>query len=232
MRAIAQMVSYEMPLIVAALPVVMIVGSLSPRCDRRGAGRLHVRRRCRIGSCSRPGARRHSSLFFIAGLVESNRTPVRSSRRRIGNRRRTHDRILRLQIRDVFHGRILRHVRGQRHGGDAVPRRLASADGVLEFIPSYVWFFSKLSRAAVHVHLDSRHAAAPAGRSGDGIRVEIHAADGVRLRHRRCGLALWRARRGRLALVAARGGDGSISASRGRSTRARNWPTRTYRFAE
>jgi NADH-quinone oxidoreductase subunit H len=30
MRAIAQMVSYELPLIVSVLPVVMIVGSLSP----------------------------------------------------------------------------------------------------------------------------------------------------------------------------------------------------------
>ena len=30
MRAIAQMVSYELPLIITTLPVVMVVGSLSP----------------------------------------------------------------------------------------------------------------------------------------------------------------------------------------------------------
>ena len=40
MRAIAQMISYEVPLILSAVTVIMAAGSLSTGQDRRGAGRL------------------------------------------------------------------------------------------------------------------------------------------------------------------------------------------------
>jgi len=74
MRAIAQMVSYEMPLIITVLPVVMIVGSLSPDAIVEAqAGYSH-------GFAPRwfaftPWGAAAFILFFISGLVESNRTP-------------------------------------------------------------------------------------------------------------------------------------------------------------
>jgi NADH-quinone oxidoreductase subunit H len=74
MRAIAQMVSYELPQIVAMLPVVMIVGSLSPDAivaAQEGFKFDFVPR----WFVFTPWGAMAFVLFFIAGLVESNRTP-------------------------------------------------------------------------------------------------------------------------------------------------------------
>ena len=74
MRAIAQMVSYELPLILTVLPVVMIVGSLSADgIVEAQAGYAH-------GFIPRwfvftPWGAAAFMLFFVSGLVESNRTP-------------------------------------------------------------------------------------------------------------------------------------------------------------
>src|SRR5436190_2156109 len=74
MRAIAQMVSYELPLIITVLTVVMIVGSLSADAIVQAqAGYSH-------GSAPRwfvftPWGAAAFLLFFVSGLVESNRTP-------------------------------------------------------------------------------------------------------------------------------------------------------------
>jgi NADH-quinone oxidoreductase subunit H len=74
MRAIAQMVSYELPLIITVLPVVMIVGSLSAdSIVEAQAGYLY-------GFIPRwfvftPWGAAAFILFFVSGLVESNRTP-------------------------------------------------------------------------------------------------------------------------------------------------------------
>jgi NADH-quinone oxidoreductase subunit H len=74
MRAIAQMVSYELPLIITVLPVVMIVGSLSADAIVAAqAGFSH-------GFAPRwfvftPWGAAAFLLFFVSGLVESNRTP-------------------------------------------------------------------------------------------------------------------------------------------------------------
>jgi NADH-quinone oxidoreductase subunit H len=74
MRAIAQMVSYELPLIITVLPVVMIAGSLSPDAIVAAQdGFAH-------GLVPRwfvftPWGGAAFILFFVSGLVESNRTP-------------------------------------------------------------------------------------------------------------------------------------------------------------
>ena len=55
MRAVAQMVSYEIPLILSTVTVVMITGTLSPvKIVEAQAG--HGVAGCRIGLCSRRGA--------------------------------------------------------------------------------------------------------------------------------------------------------------------------------
>ncbi|MGI9088089.1 MAG: NADH-quinone oxidoreductase subunit NuoH [Chthoniobacterales bacterium] len=74
MRAIAQMVSYELPLIITVLPVVMVVGSLSP--DAIVAAQGHYS----LGVFPHwfvftPWGAAAFLLFFVSGLVESNRTP-------------------------------------------------------------------------------------------------------------------------------------------------------------
>ncbi|HEV2804183.1 MAG TPA: NADH-quinone oxidoreductase subunit NuoH [Chthoniobacterales bacterium] len=74
MRAIAQMVSYELPLILTVLPVVMIVGALSADAIVEAqAGYAH-------GFVPRwfvftPWGAAAFLLFFVSSLVESNRTP-------------------------------------------------------------------------------------------------------------------------------------------------------------
>src|SRR5256714_3467951 len=74
MRAIAQMISYELPLIITVLPVVMIVSSLSADAIVAAqAGYAH-------GFVPRwfvftPWGAAAFVLFFVSGLVESNRTP-------------------------------------------------------------------------------------------------------------------------------------------------------------
>ncbi|MGI8819882.1 MAG: NADH-quinone oxidoreductase subunit NuoH [Chthoniobacterales bacterium] len=74
MRAIAQMVSYELPLLVAVLPVVMVVGSLSPDAivEAQSGYSFGVIPHWFVTT---PWGFASFLLFFIAGLVESNRTP-------------------------------------------------------------------------------------------------------------------------------------------------------------
>ena len=74
MRAIAQMVSYELPLIITVLPVVMIVGSLRPDAivAAQGSYSLGVFPHWFVLT---PWGAAAFILFFVSGLVESNRTP-------------------------------------------------------------------------------------------------------------------------------------------------------------
>ena len=74
MRAIAQMVSYELPLIITVLPVVMVVGSLTPDAivAAQGGYSLGVLPHWFVFT---PWGAAAFLLFFVSGLVESNRTP-------------------------------------------------------------------------------------------------------------------------------------------------------------
>src|ERR1700726_1690180 len=74
MRAIAQMISYELPLIITVLPVVMIVGSLNPDkiVDAQGNYSLGFVPHWFVFT---PWGATAFMLFFVSGLVESNRTP-------------------------------------------------------------------------------------------------------------------------------------------------------------
>src|SRR6266850_8825 len=74
MRAIAQMVSYELPLIITVLPVVMVVGSLSPDAivAAQSGYSFGVIPHWFVTT---PWGATAFILFFVSGLVESNRTP-------------------------------------------------------------------------------------------------------------------------------------------------------------
>src|SRR5205807_2281018 len=75
MRAIAQMVSYELPLFITALPVVMVVGSLSPDAivAAQGGYSFGILPHWFVTT---PWGAAAFILFFVSGLVESHRTRV------------------------------------------------------------------------------------------------------------------------------------------------------------
>jgi NADH-quinone oxidoreductase subunit H len=144
MRAIAQMVSYELPLIITVLPVVMIVGSLSPDAIVEAqVGYSH-------GLVPRwfvftPWGAAAFILFFVSGLVESNRTPfdVPEGESEIVAGHMTEYSGFKYAIFFLAEYFGMFAVSGLAVtlflGGWHAPL------GVLEFVPSYVWFFAKLA---------------------------------------------------------------------------------------
>ena len=143
MRAIAQMVSYELPLIITVLPVVMVVGSLTPDAivAAQGGYSLGIIPRWFVFT---PWGAVAFILFFVSGLVESNRTPfdVPEGESEIVAGHMTEYSGFKYAI--FFMGEYLGMfaVSGLAVtlflGGWHAPLRF------LEFVPSYVWFFAKL----------------------------------------------------------------------------------------
>jgi NADH-quinone oxidoreductase subunit H len=144
MRAIAQMVSYELPLIIVTLPVVMMVGSLS--ADAIVAAQSGYA----FGFVPRwfvftPWGAAALVLFFVSGLVESNRTPfdVPEGESEIVAGHMTEYSGFKYATFFMAEYLGMFAVSGIAVtlflGGWHAPIR------VLEFVPSYVWFFAKLS---------------------------------------------------------------------------------------
>src|SRR6266498_2108214 len=144
MRAIAQMFSYELPLIIAVLPVVMVVGSLMP--DRIVAAQAEYT----YGIVPRwfvftPWGGVAFILFFVSGLVESNRTPfdVPEGESEIVAGHMTEYSGFKYATFFMAEYLGMFAISGLAAtlflGGWHAPARM------LEVIPSYVWFFAKLS---------------------------------------------------------------------------------------
>jgi NADH-quinone oxidoreductase subunit H len=125
MRAIAQMLSYELPFILSTIGVVMVTGT---RCRRR----IVEAQAARPGewlarwNVFTPWGMAAFLLFLIAAFAESNRSPFDSARGGIRDRGGVFHRVFGIQVRAFLHGRVPRHVLQQRHGGDAVPGGLDS----------------------------------------------------------------------------------------------------------
>jgi NADH-quinone oxidoreductase subunit H len=144
MRAIAQMISYELPLIITVLPVVMIAGSLAPdTIVAAQAGYV-------FGLVPRwfvftPWGAVAFILFFVSGLVESNRTPfdVPEGESEIVAGHMTEYSGFKYATFFMAEYIGMFAITGLGTtlflGGWHAPIRM------LEFIPSYVWFFAKLS---------------------------------------------------------------------------------------
>src|SRR3954466_9739928 len=144
MRAIAQMVSYELPLIITVLPVVMIVGALSADAivaAQAGYAQGFIPR----WFVFTPWGAAAFLLFFVSGLVESNRTPfdVPEGESEIVAGHMTEYSGFKYAIFFLAEYFGMFAISGLAVtlflGGWHAPLRM------LEFVPSYVWFFAKLS---------------------------------------------------------------------------------------
>ena len=143
MRAIAQMVSYELPLIITVLPVVMIVGSLTPDAI------VAAQRGYWLGFIPRwfvltPWGAAAFMVFFVSSLVESNRTPfdVPEGESEIVAGHMTEYSGFKYAI--FFMGEYLGMFAVS---GLAVTLFLGGWQAplpFLQFVPSWLWFFAKL----------------------------------------------------------------------------------------
>src|ERR1700730_15010060 len=137
MRAIAKMVSSELPLIITTLPVVMVVGALTP--DQIVAAQTNY------WFVLTPWGATAFILFFVSGLVESNRTPFDVPE--------GESEIVAGHMTEYSGFKYATFFMAEYFGMFAI-----SGLGVtlflggwqapfawLQFIPSYVWFFVKLS---------------------------------------------------------------------------------------
>ena len=137
MRAIAQMVSYELPLIITTLPVVMVVGSLSPDAI--------VAAQSNFWFVLTPWGAAAFILFFVSGLVESNRTPFDVPE--------GESEIVAGHMTEYSGFKYATFFLAEYFGmfaisGLAVTLFLGGWHApirALELIPSYMWFFAKLS---------------------------------------------------------------------------------------
>src|ERR1700693_416378 len=144
MRAIAQMISYELPLIITVLPVVMVVGSLNPDkiVDAQGNYALGFVPHWFVFT---PWGATAFLLFFVSGLVESNRTPfdVPEGESEIVAGHMTE--YSGFKYATFF---LAEYLGMFAVSGLAVTLFLGGWHAPLPwlgFIPSYVWFFAKLS---------------------------------------------------------------------------------------
>lgn len=145
MRAIAQMVSYEMPLILSALPAVMITGSLMPDAIVAAQGGYSFFGLVPHWYVLTPWGAAGFILFFIAALVESNRTPF--------DLPEGESELVAGYMTEYSGFKYATFFMAEYFGmfavsGLAVTLFLGgwhAPIAALEFIPSYAWFFLKLS---------------------------------------------------------------------------------------
>src|SRR5437879_2304169 len=144
MRAIAQMISYELPLIITVLPVVMIVGSLNP--DKIvGAQSAYSFGLVPHWFVFTPWGATAFILFFVSGLVESNRTPfdVPEGESEIVAGHMTE--YSGFKYATFF---MAEYIGMFAISGLGITLFLVGWHGpirALEVLPSYIWFFAKLS---------------------------------------------------------------------------------------
>lgn len=144
MRAIAQMFSYELPLIITVLPVVMIAGSLMPDTIVTAQGGYVLKFLPRWFVFTPWGAAAFV-LFFVSGLVESNRTPfdVPEGESEIVAGHMTE--YSGFKYATFF---MAEYIGMFAVSGLAITLFLGGWHApfpALEIIPSYLWFFGKLS---------------------------------------------------------------------------------------
>ena len=181
-RSAAQLVSYEIPLILGVLSVVMVADSMRFTDVVNAQATVPYIALLPLAF----------AVFFISGLAEVGRDPVRHLFRGIGGCRRAVRRVQRSALGDILPGGVRQHVRGRGAGGAALPGRLGLA----------VWRCGAacgcggVPRQDVLPRcgylLGAGNAAAPAYRPTDERGVETAHTARVRQRNLGCGAALLR----------------------------------------
>jgi NADH-quinone oxidoreductase subunit H len=145
MRAIAQMVSYELPLLITVLPVIMIAGSLSADAIVAAQDGYVLAGIVPRWFAFTPWGAAAFILFFVSGLVESNRTPFDVPE--------GESEIVAGHMTEYSGFKYATFFLAEYFGmfaisGLAVTLFLGgwhSPIAALQLIPSYVWFFTKLA---------------------------------------------------------------------------------------
>ena len=141
LRASAQMVSYEIAMGFCLVVVLMVAGSLNMTDIVMGQGKGMVRRHgpeLPVVELAAAAADLRRLLHLRPGRDQP--PPLRRGGRRIGDRRRPHDRVLGHELRHVLPGRVRQHVAGLDPGRHHVPGRLAAAvRRSSSFIPGWIW---------------------------------------------------------------------------------------------
>ena len=173
MRAVAQMISYEVPLLLSSVVVVMIAGSLSlPKIVEAQTGYTGGWPHWYVFT---PWGFAAFIIFGIAATAETNRSPfdlpegeselvagylpsTRASSSRFSSLPNTWP---------CF---------PSRGSGHTVSGRMVGAVFVPDRVPSWFWFFAKVMVLSLRLHLGARHPATPAPGPVDELRVEVRAA--------------------------------------------------------
>ena len=120
LRAAAQAISYEIPLTLSVVGVIILAGTMSLNTHRRAAGR-HVPRLVRLEAA----AGVHHLLHRRDGRGQPD--PARHDRGRPGDRRRLRHRVLRDALRLLLLRRVRQRLRRLGRDGGALLRRLERA---------------------------------------------------------------------------------------------------------
>jgi NADH:ubiquinone oxidoreductase subunit H len=171
MRAVAQMISYEVPLLLSSLVVVMMTGSMN-------LGRIvAVQNQYSWGLphwyIFTPWGFAAFLLYAICNDRGEQPFAVRFARRRVRAGGGLLHGVLRFQIRAVLSRRVCRHAFGIRPGHDAVPRRLVGSVLVPHLGAVLDLVLRQGDALDLRFYLAARHAAPPAPGSADELCVEV-----------------------------------------------------------
>ena len=197
MRAIAQMISYEVPMVLASVVVIMQAGSLSTVAivDKQ-AGYTGILPHWFVFT---PWGFAGFVLFMIAATAESNRSPFDLPEGESEIIAGYYIEYSGFKFALFFLGEYLGMFATS---GLAITLFLGGWSAPFSFltwIPSYIWFFVKLARADLRLHLDSRNPSAPAHGPAHEFRMEIHPSHGADQHAGRRYLAFHACRTGSLA---------------------------------
>ena len=199
MRAVAQMISYEVPLLLSSVAVVMITGSLSltkivDAQDQYTWGLPHW-------YIFTPWGLAGFLIYAIAATAETNRSPFDLPEGESELVAGYHTEYSGFKFALFFLGEYLGHVLHLRPRHHALPRRLVRAAPGPQLDPLLDLVLLEVDDVDLRLHLDARNPAPPAPGPADELRLEVLPAPHPPqpLRHRP--LALPRRRLGAVGLL-------------------------------